>query len=337
MKEMTNGSTGKKVALRIVTPVLIAGAFAGLAGATEVAAAPARQAAVQASAHLTQGFDVRNLSSHTITLTGIESPGKGDGAPHVGTVLRPGESMHYEKVFWFGNTPHTKLTFNDYDGKGNVKIFQVELWVDPILNSPSVMMPYSDGRLGDIEVQGLGYSSRSASFVDAPGGAPIHVSAADRQQQADLLNRLCAEGQASCTFRPTSTEPGPAKVERKASEINRLDAPYPLTVAESFTFNATTNVEASASVSAKLFGLVNTTLSAKYGQSWSQGKTSTISRTVPVKPGHRLFVEVHQPTTRQHGDFTVHMGNTTWNLSGVYFDIPDMSKPSDVIVDQERA
>jgi hypothetical protein len=330
----------KKIALRIVTPVLIAGAFAGLAGATNAAAAPAQQSAAKAVAgaamHLTQGFDIRNVSSHTITLVNIESAGSGDGTPPLGSVLRPGDSIHYEKVFWFGNTPQTKPTFNSDDGRGDGYVFQVELRIDPYLNVPSINMPYSGGKIGDaLEVQGLG--SNGISFVDKAGSRPINVPAADKQRQADLLNRLCGEGQAACTFRPTASETGPAKVERKASEVNRLDAAYPLTVAESFTFNATTSVEASASMSAKLFGLVNTTLSAKYGQSWSQGQTSTISRTVQVKPGYRLFVEVHQQTTRQFGDFTVHMGNTTWNLTGVYFDIPDMSKSPDVVVGQEKA
>ena len=337
---MTTKNSGRKIALRIIAPVLIAGAFAGLAGATSAAAAPAQQSTpglASASAHLTQGFDIRNLSSHTVKLVGIESPGRGDGAPYVGTVLRPGEALRYEKVFWFGNTPKTKLSFNETDGAGNVSVFQIELWVDSFLNVPSVMIPYSDGNLGGIEVQGLGYGSRGISFVDKFGSAPIQVRAEDKQRQADLLNRLCVDGQAACTFRPTSNETGPVLVQRKVSEVNRLDAAYPMTVSDSFTFNATTNVEVSASGNASLFGLVNTTLSAKYGASWSQGKTATISRTFPVQPGYRAFLEVHQPTVRQHGDFTVTMGNTTWNLTDVYFDIPDMSKQPDVVVDDEKA
>ncbi len=336
-KSADTTSGGRRIVLRVLSPVLIAGAFAGLAGATDVAAAPARSAPALASAaaHYTQGFDIRNLSSHTITLTAIDSPGRGDGAPYLGTVLRPGESLHYEKVWWFANTPQTKLTFTDSDGAGTLRVFQVELWVDSFLKTPSIMMPGSDGKIGSLEIQGLGYTSQNASFVDT-FGTSITVPEADKQRQADLLNRLCAGGQASCTFRPSTTQAGPALVSRKASEVNRFAEPLPVTVSDVFTFNASSSVEGTLSAKMTLFGLVDTTLSAKYGKTWSEGRTATISRTFKVSPGHRGYVEVHQPTTRQFGDFTVTMGNTVWHLTNVYFDIPDMSKTPDVVSGEEK-
>lgn len=331
-------STTRKIFLRIVSPVLIAGAFAGVAGATDVSAAPAQPVVAKAASSVgqyTQGFDIRNLSSHTITLTAIDSPGRGDGAPYLGTVLRPGESLHYEKVWWFAGTPQTKLTFADSDGTGTVRLFQVELWVDSFLKTPSIMMPNGDGKIGNLEVQGLGYTSQNATFVDT-FGTSITVPEADKQRQADLLNRLCAGGEASCTFRSTASQPGPSLVSRKASEVNRFAEPLPVTVSDVFTFTASSSVEATLSAKMTLFGLVDTTLSAKYGKTWSEGRTSTISRTFKVSPGHRGYVEVHQPTTRQFGDFTVTMGNTVWHLNNVYFDIPDMGKTPDVVSGEEK-
>ena len=325
--------------LRVLSPVLIAGAFTGLMGAGDAVAAPYAPLSLQASAsavQYTQGFDLRNLSSHTITLTGIDAPGRGDAAPYLGTVLRPGESMHYEKVWWFANTPKTALTFQSTDGSGTVWVFQIESWVDSFLKTPSIVMPFGDGRIGNLEVQGLSIGSQRASFVD-PFGTSITVPDADKQRQADLLNRMCAGGEASCTFRSTSSEPGPALVSRKASEINRFDEPMPVTVSDVFTFTASSSVEGTVSAKATLFGLVDTTLSAKYGQSWSEGRTATISRTLKVSPGHRGYVDVHQPTTRQYGDFTVTMGNTVWHLNGVRFDIPDMTQKADVVSGQEKA
>lgn len=326
-------------ALRVVSPVLIAGALTGLLGAADAVAAPSAPISLQASAsavQYTQGFDLRNLSSHTITLTAIDSAGRGDAAPYVGTVLRPGESLHYEKVWWFANTPKTALTFQSTDGSGSAQVFRIELWVDSFLKTPSIMMPFGDGKIGNLEVQGLSIGSQRASFVD-PFGTSITVPDADKQRQADLLNRMCAGGEASCTFRSTASEPGPALVSRKASEINRFDEPMTVTVSDVFTFTAGSSVEGTVSAKATLFGLVDTTLSAKYGQSWSEGRTATISRTLRVSPGHRGYVDVHQPTTRQFGDFTVTMGNTVWHLHGVYFDIPDMNQRADVVSGQEQA
>jgi len=331
-----NKVSRKKVVLRIISPVLIAGAFAGLAGVTDAAAAPAQQLApraAEAAAQLTQGFDVRNLSSHTVTLTGIDSPGNGDGTPALGTVLRPGESLHYEKVFWFGNTPKTKLTFSDANRDGTkVTLFQVELWVDSFLNTPSVMMPYSDGKVGDIEVQGLGYTSHGINFVDKPGGAAITVSPQEKQQQADLLNRLCIGGQAACTFKPTSSGAGPDLVQRKLTDKNIGTTPLTVNFKQAFTFGATTSVELSASANSSLFGLVNATMSGKYGQGWSESRTEEITRTFTVPAGRKGIVEVVQPTIRQVGTFTVTMGNSRWELTDVYFDIPDKNSTPEVHV-----
>src|SRR6478609_4126256 len=97
-------STTRKIALRIVSPVLIAGAFAGLAGATDVAAAPAHQssaAVTSAAMTVTRGYDITNYSQYDAKVVGLNNPGAGDSAPAIGTVIKPGQSMHYEKVFYF--------------------------------------------------------------------------------------------------------------------------------------------------------------------------------------------------------------------------------------------
>lgn len=316
-----------RIAVRVVGPVLIAGAFAGLTGVTDAAAAPAHQQlapkAASAATQLTQGFDIRNLSSHLIELTGVTSAGNGDDVPNVGTILRPGESMHYEKVFWFANTPRTGLTFHQYkDGVGGAAtVFSVELGIQELVNVPSISMN-GDGKVGQIEVQGLGVGSQALSFVDKSGGAPIEVTEQDKQRQADLLNQLCVGGQAACTFTETTSETGPDLVERELQRKNSGETDMNISYKQVLTFSATTSVELSGSASTSLFGLVNATLSGKYGQGWSQISTNEVTTSFTVKPGQTGIIDVHQPTIRQRGDFTVTMGNTKWILRGVHFDIP---------------
>ncbi len=334
----TDGITGRRrVALRVLAPVLIAGAFAGLAGATDVAAAPARSAgpaAASAAVHYTQGFDIRNLSSHTITLSAIDSPGRGDGAPYIGTVLRPGESLHYEKVWWFGDTPKTKLTFSDDDGSGGVRVFQMELWVDSFLKTPSIMMPTATvasavwtSRVWATPRSGPRSSIRSARRSPCPmrtsSGRPI-CSTGSAPAARPVARSGPAPPGGSGAGLPQGLGGQPVRRAAAGHRVGRLHLQCQL------------SVEGTVSAKMTLFGLVDTTLSAKYGKTWSEGRTGTISRTFKVSPGHRGYVEVHQPTTRQHGDFTVTMGNTVWHLTNVYFDIPDMSRTPDVVSGEEK-
>ena len=316
----------KKIALRIAAPIVIAGALFGLAGGAQAMASVGHTAPKPAAAlaHLTQGFEIRNLSSNDIVLRDIVSPGNGDGTPGIGTVLRPGDAIPYQKVFWFGNTPHTTLQFSQIRQHSQT-VFEVELWVDPFLNVPSVMTHGATGA-GDILFSGTGYGSKSLTFLDQPGGAPIRVSPQDKQKQADLLNRLCVGGQAACTFAPTKSEAGPDSVQRKLTDKNIGTTTLTVNFKEAFTFGTTTSVEMTGSAKTSLLGMVEVTLAGKYGQGWSQTRTDEITRSFPVPSGRVGIIEVIQPTIRQYGTFTVTMGNSKWELTDVYFDIPDKTK-----------
>lgn len=321
------------IVTRVALPVLAGASLLSFASAGVSAAAVIDHQATTpriaaAAAHLTQGFEIRNLSSHDIRLSSIESPGNSDGMPTIGTILRPGDAIPYQKVFWFGNTPHTKLWFTELSAGGQT-LFSVELWIDPFLNIPSVMTPGASGA-GGIAFVGTGYGSKAVNFVDKPGAAPIQVSPQDKQKQADLLGRLCAGGQAACTFAPTRTEVGPKLTARWLSDKNIGSTTATVTYKDSLTIGSTTNVELTATAKVSLFGTVDLTMSGKYGQGWSQSKTAEITRSFPVPPGRRGIVEAIASSTRQYGTFTVTMGNTRWELTDVYFDIPDKSVTPDV-------
>ncbi len=319
-----NRRSGKAVALRVASPLVLAAVLAvALDAPANAATAPQATAmpAVKASAqHLTQGFDIHNVSSSTITLFSIDSPGAADGTPRIGTVLRPGESLRYEKVWWFGKTPVTSLFFTTETPGKDAHQLTLELKIDDIANVPAIS---TWTEVPHLEIQGLGKGSKVATIVDKPGGGPVVVSDADMQRQADLLNRLCQNGQAACTFAPTRSEPGPDMVFEKAAAENRDSEPYPYKRTETTTFTSTTNLELSATAKATLLGLIETTLSGKYSNGNSQ--STTVSETIEkmVLPGKRLIVEVRQPTIRETGTFTVRMGNTRWELTNVHFDIPD--------------
>lgn len=127
---------------RIAGAGLIAAAFLGFAGggmAHAAAAYTAETATVTKSANgimLTQAFYIRNDTSFEMRLQDIDGAGANDGKPAINTVLLPGQSMRYEKVFWFGNTPATTLRFTYWTPGGQIISKDVKLIIDNLLNAP---------------------------------------------------------------------------------------------------------------------------------------------------------------------------------------------------------
>ncbi len=93
------------------------------------------------------------------------------------------------------------------------------------------------------------------------------------------------------------------------------------------TASVTHSVELSASVQATLLKIVEVSLSATYGHTWTQEHQFSISQTLNLPAYHKGWLDVRDPVVRDTGDFTVTLGNTTWKLHGVSFDSPDLTRP----------
>jgi hypothetical protein len=103
-----------------------------------------------------------------------------------------------------------------------------------------------------------------------PAGTVINYDGSQAQQQATTLKQLCAvDADATCTFTPTSetTVDGPQhQVGDAFTNASSLEAHY--TLAEKDTVGISDSVEISASVGAKLFDLVDTSITATYSHGW---------------------------------------------------------------------
>src|SRR5215469_2107735 len=70
---------------------------------------------------MTQGFELYNLSGHTLKLISVVSEGLGgNDVPPVGTALPSGGRHHWEITYWFGVSGNREVV--DYailDGAGN--------------------------------------------------------------------------------------------------------------------------------------------------------------------------------------------------------------------------
>lgn len=323
-------STTRKIVLRIVSPVLIAGAFAGLAGASEAAAAPAHQATgvvavTSAAMTVTRGYDIINDSQYDAKVVGVSNPGAGDAAPAIGSVIKPGQSMHYEKVFYFMSANETTVQLDFLkparDGGGKVAGAGVRLYTETIVGTAHSLVDQFEGR--DKVTVSPNFNTITISDAKA---STVTVNGTDAQAQADVLNQLCGSTRATCTFEQTKER---QQIRQKvvagggwnSQAVARKQGYEAIAVA-----SATTNLELTATVKVTVLKAVETTISAKAGQSWTSTKTVRDTVEMSISPKHFGWIVADMPMYRDTGTFTIKLGNTTWVLNDVKVDSVDNSR-----------
>lgn len=322
-------STARKIALRVVSPVLIAGAFAGLAGVSEAAAAPAHQAtgvvAVKSAMTVTRGYDIVNNSQYDATVVRVSNPGAGDSAPAIGAVIKPGQSLHYEKVFYFMSanetTVHLDFLKPARDGGGKVASAGVRLYTESIVGTAHSLVDQFEGR----DKVTVSPYFNTITISDA-GASTVTVNGTDAQAQADVLNQLCGSTRATCTFEQTKDR---QQIRQKvvagggwnSQAVARKQGYEAIAVA-----SATTNLELTATVKVTVLKAVETTISAKAGQSWTSTKTVRDTVEMSISPKHFGWIVADMPMYRDIGTFTVKLGQTTWVLKDVKVDSVDTTR-----------
>ncbi len=320
----------RSIALRIVSPVLIAGAFAGLAGATDAAAAPAHASAATSvaaasSTTVTRGYDITNYSQYDAKVVAVRNPGAGDSAPAIGTVIKPGQSLHYEKVFYFMKANETTVQLDFLqparNGGGKVASAGVRLYTETIVGTAHSLVDQFEGR---DKVTVTPYFGTISISDTSP--STITVGGSDAQTQAELLNGLCGTTRATCTFEQTADR---QQIRQKVvagggwnSQATARKQGYEAVASAS----ATTSLELTASVKVTVMKAVETSISAKAGQSWTSTKTVRDTVEMTIAPKHVGWIIAEMPMYRDTGNFTIKLGNTTWVLAGVKVDSVDASR-----------
>ncbi len=278
-----------------------------------------------ASASLTQGFYVTNHSQYPTTLTGIQDPGKGDGTPAIGTVLLPGQSVRYEKVWWFGNSTGTKLDFTSAMPSGQWLVYQVELRIDPDLNIPQVRLPDLSG--SPIRASEDRQPTLTSVILEDSTASTVTVPKEKAQQQSDLLNELCRTTSASCVFaRVGDRTVAPSRSIEYDKGVNNTASVRTFTTSSSTVAGASTTLELTAQAKTSVLNAVEVTITGKYGQTFNRSETQTESRTYSISPFSIGQMTAKVPMVRDTGTFTIRIGKTTWVLQDVSFDSRDMQK-----------
>ena len=298
------------------------GSMAAVAFADAPATGPAAvQSADQSQvgkAQYSRGFHVTNLSGDTATLLSINGDNQFEGNPGIGSVLKPGVGLDdFEVTFLAARNDGDDITYGLTDPAGHqdgTVTFHVN--VDALGNPTS----------GPGAVNGpfqLSVNGTNITILD-PAGTVHTISGDDAQAQAATLKQFCAENTAAqCAFTPTSEThvDGPEHV--LVTEENNGSSPAVLTASKGDTVSSSDSLEVDGTLGVNILDIVNASVTLKYGHTWGESHTFStgVSNTVPA--GYFGEITAIAPMVRDTGDFAIHMGNTTWNLTGVHFDSPD--------------
>ncbi|MBS1674034.1 MAG: hypothetical protein JSS74_08735, partial [Actinobacteria bacterium] len=267
-------------------------------------------------------FDIVNKTKHTLTLVGVDGAGIRDDYPRNGTTVAPGKTLHYEKVYYFAQRGETTLRFTysePLDGGGSrISAFEVRVVVDA-LSATNIFTDadtfFTVDKHGAVGADTIDLLEKEASEITVPK--------ADAQKQAELLNQTCASGLAVCTFEPTSKTTASPQLRLVAGGPNNTSTPATGSLTIKTVATSTSSVETTGSAKLTINGILEAGLSEKYGKSWTS--TREVTRTEPYTVGAYMDLSMYSKVVMERvtGNFTVRLGKTTWNLDGVYFDVPN--------------
>jgi hypothetical protein len=281
--------------------------------------------AVPAGASST-GFKIYNLTSSPLKLFSIDTYGHGAFEvgrsaplpPRVGDVLMPGQPpLHVELDYFLGRNTRADLRYEVPGDKHAVlSLFlnsHIEVGTDCASSTRDFQCIVKAGVI---------------TMLDPPG--TVHnVSAGEKQEQADLLSQLCKNtSSAKCTFTPVRRIKA---VNRRHMVGDALTACGPhketeTTVERTDKVGFTNSVDVAVGAETE-FGIlgqkVKASLKITYGHESLSEHEFKQDVKLTVEPGDIGWVAATQPVLRDTGDFTLEVGNTTWNLKDVSFESPD--------------
>jgi hypothetical protein len=271
----------------------------------------------------TRGFRVYNASSFPLVLNGIVSGDFSGGAPAAHSVLMPGVGYQdWEQTYEFGQTTNGEVSYAVSNGGVGIGTFRAFMQIFSI-NENQV---YCTVDLGLCSPQGTDYvDGDTLTYLDAAG--TVHnIPASQGQAQADTLNQLCAvDNSATCTFTPVSEThvdtPSHQVGGSVANDTDTVKANQGIAIADMVGSSDSVGVDVKAG--GKIAGVVDVSITAHYSHSWLTSHTFTQDINTDVPAYTKVWVDATQPMLRDTGNFVFTLGNTTWNLDGVYFDSPD--------------
>lgn len=289
-------------------------------GTAVVESAPGDPGDIHANAYH-RGFDITNLSSHRLRIDSYSLRDAEDQLPAVGTIVAPGQGANFQIVWLWGQNHSVQAQFSVLDDQGG------KLGSYYATMTVSSALAWTEQRSSASTTYGqTGGQTTAMTFLD-PAGTVIDIPAGEGQRQAEVLNSFCGSASATCSFTPTSQERlyGPHHVIGK-EVANNTPLTQKTIIEEGDEISLTHSVSVTASAKLALTKIVELSLSATYGHSWTTTHIFKQTEHLDIPAYHKGWLQGVEPIIRDTGDFTLTMANTTWKLHGVHFDTPDPTR-----------
>lgn len=274
-----------------------------------------------------EGFDIWNLSSEPLKISGIdaktnppgegavfeEGPGKAP-APRTGELMQPGEHLHIELEHPFDGAERiAKLVFAPAGSNQGYSFYAL------LRTDSETVCTKSPGNSRQCEVSG-----NTIKYLDPPGGEYV-IDANNIIGQRKAITELCDNAH-SCGFHPEKEEHlrTTARVVGNPVESCQQATGTKLTYKDSVA--TTDSFGASITISASFFELFKGAITAHYGHARTETSVFSQEYELEVPPFHIGWVVDKAPVIRDVGTYTLNLGNTKWVIKNVYFDSPDPSK-----------
>ena len=286
----------------------------------------------------TQGFDIVNLTGATLKLDSIDALGaqpvfeRETPPPQKGELLQPGAKIHVElyskySIYENSNRREAVLDFSQFPPSAGApkRTFSVYLATGEaaVLGSQVVM---SCDPTSQCPVDGT-----TATMMD-PSGTNISIPATDAPAQAAVLQGVCTQNSgATCAFDPKRRDLTTHPSEPISDPVINCSKTRSVKVVEKteHTVGTSNSVETGFSTELEqsyVIGKVKFAVDFHYGHKWVDEHKFGKDIDVDIEPQHVAWVDHAVPVIRFTGDFKLTIGNTSFTLTGVYFDDPDKTR-----------
>ena len=290
---------------------------------------------------LSRGFNLTNLSGQAVYLAEIQKEAgyedRLETAPPIGSVLKPGESAHFETTYLYFYTYDTRAIWKSCTDTSCASVtpgnqqwnVRLHTWSGQVWdsNGPTTINCEKGDCSYDRDGQAVSNpldGAHRAFLLDSPG--TVHTLSAGTQADkiAGVLEQLCnSNNSASCSFKPKTFQQTQTPWYLAQSFENNTNVLVTQALARNQTTSTQTSLKLSQNAKLNLFKIVEAGITRETTETWTTQTTWTETYTVPIPSGETGYLYYRDPIKRVTGDFTATIGNTKWLLTDVNFDTPD--------------